>query len=89
MANTPKEKLYSESIDCTKFTDFLISQKTVKIAGLGTFSITYKKSYTGYLPKSGERKVVDGGIRITFRPYRQLKQALKTHGENIHTRTQA
>lgn len=87
MANTPKDKHYKETIDCNNFAAFLLANGTVKIDGLGTFSLSVKKAHTCYVPKTGARMAVPENISVTFRPYRILKKILNTHGKKETTRT--
>lgn len=79
MANTPKKKIYEEKVDGAKFAKFLVTKKTVKLMGVGTFQLTIKKPYMGYSPAKGQREIIDGGVRVGFRPERGLKLAIKEH----------
>lgn len=82
---TPRGKVKKvvtfKGIKSNDFAAFLIREKTIKVAGLGIFTLTEKKSYETYLPHTGERKQVRGSMRISFRPTRQIKLTIKNHGK--------
>lgn len=83
MANTSKEKRYflPKEFDADHFVDFLFKEKTVTLQGIGTFEIVEQKSYEGFVPSLGVRRVFKSYCRIKFRPTRQIKLYLK-NGKN-------
>lgn len=77
MANTPKNKRYPERIDGPKFGAFLLKEKVVKLAGVGTFHLRVKKPYMGYSTTEKKRALISGDARVSFRPERALKEIIK------------
>lgn len=72
-----------ERVNVKTFTNFLLEKRVVKVTGLGTFTLTTKKTYSTLLPNSGVPTTIKGSMRIGFRPTSQLKQAIKNYGKNF------
>lgn len=80
----PVKRESRKLIDAKAFANFLVKQKTVKLAGVGIFELIIKKPYMGYNPALKKRTLIEGGVRVNFRPIRSLKQTIK---DNVKTKS--
>ena len=60
----------------------LISNKKVKIAKFGTFSLKNKNERIGRNPKTKEAKVISSRDVVLFKPSKEFKELLNNGGKN-------
>lgn len=56
----------------------IVSDKEVKIMGLGTFIVKHKDERIGRNPKTGEVATIEARNVISFRPAKNLRNTLKS-----------
>ena len=63
--------------------DNLVTGKTVKISGFGTFEIRQKNMRPGRNPRTGAYVAIDARRVVVFRPSKKLKDRVKMQGRRI------
>ena len=63
--------------------DNLVTGKTVKISGFGTFEIRQKNMRPGRNPRTGAYVAIDARRVVVFRPSKKLKDIVKMQGRRI------
>ena len=74
---TKKEADAAVTVILEKIGEALENGEEVKLTGFGNFAVKTKKARTGTIPGTGEKIDIPERKVVTFKPSKQLKEAVK------------